>query len=412
VTEKTHGTRMRPIKETIPISEALRLVDEASRPIDRTSKIPLEEANGRTLATDIVANRDVPPFNRAAMDGYAVVAETTADASRYKPTRLQCIESVHTGRLPTLRISPGECTEIATGAPIPDGANAVVMVEQTNRQGLEVEIFSAVTPWQHVGQQGGDIVTDQTVLRTGELLTPSRVGSIAALGMAEVDVYDQPRVAVLCTGDEIVSPGQPLEPGQIYDINRFTLSAVIAEHGGVALTFPIAGDSLEALSIAVDHVIANRTDLLVFSGGSSVGERDLTLDVLRLKGTVDFHGISVKPGKPTAFGHIGTIPVLGMPGYPTSCLSNAYLLLVPLLRRMAHLPTYRPQTISVPAAHRFTSTNKRHQLYSVRVVSGAAVGAFTSSGHITSMSKADGYIEIPEGQDIVEQGENVDVTLF
>ena len=412
MTEQAHGTRMRPIKDTIPISEALRLVDAVSRPIDRISRIRLEEANGRTLANDIVANQDVPPFNRAAMDGYAVVAETTTAASLDKPAHLRCIESVHTGRLPTLRISLGECTEIATGAPIPDGANAVVMVEQTHRQGSEVEIFSEVKPWQHVGQQGGDILTDQTVLRAGELLTPSRIGSIAALGIAEVDVYDQPRVAVLCTGDEIVSPGQPLAPGQIYDINRFTLSAVIAEHGGVALTFPIAGDSLETLSMAVDRVIANRTDVLVFSGGSSVGERDLTLDVLRLKGTVAFHGISVKPGKPTAFGQIGSIPVFGMPGYPTSCLSNAYLLLVPLLRRLAHLPLHQPRTISVPAAHQFRSTNKRHQFYSVRVVRGTAVGAFTSSGHITSMSQADGYIEIPEGQDVVKQGENVDVTLF
>ena len=406
------GTKMRPFRETIPIDEALRIVDDTARPIERTARVALAAANGRVLAAGIAADRDVPPFDRAAMDGYAVVAADTAGAGREHPARLRCVATVHTGQVSTRAIGAGECIQIATGAPIPDGADAVVMVEQTDRRGDDVDVFTAVHARQHIGRRGADIATGQTVLRPGDLLTPSRVGSIAALGIAEVEVYDRPLVGIVSTGDEIVEPGRPLAAGQIYDINRFTLGAVIAEHGGVAAAHPITGDSIVALGAAVDAIIAQGTDILVFSGGSSVGERDLTRDVLRQKGDMAFHGIAVKPGKPTAFGRIGSTPVLGMPGYPTSCLSNAYLLLVPLLRRLAHLPPHRPRTVSVPAAHRFASVGGRHQFYSVRVVDGAAVGAFKASGDITSMSQADGYIEIPMGVDAVEEGEQVDVTLF
>ena len=176
------------------------------------------------------------------------------------------------------------------------------------------------------------------------------------------------------------------------------------------MSYPRVADTIDALEAAVDSCSAN--DLVVFSGGSSVGERDLTLDVLERKGEVLFHGIAVKPGKPTAFGRIGGTPVLGMPGYPTSCLSNAYMLLIPLLRKLAHLPPHRPRTVSVPAAQRFVSTTGRHQFYTVRVENGQAVAAFKASGDITSMSRADGFVEIPAQTDIVEAGEIVEVKLF
>ena len=402
---------MRPIRETIPIDEALSIAHEAALPIERTVQVALAEANGRVLASTVTATQDVPPFNRAAMDGYAVVAEDTFGASRQDPRVLRRVETVHSGSVPTRVLTAGECTQIATGAPMPDGADAVVMVEETEPGANdEIRVFIPVYPRQHVGRQGADISSGQTVLEPAVVLTPSRVGAIAALGLSEVSVFDKPTVAILSTGNEIIEPGQPLGPGQIYDINRFTLGAVIEEHGGVAVRHPTAADTLEALETAVDAALTH--DVLVFSGGSSVGERDLTLDVLERKGEVLFHGIAVKPGKPTAFGRIADTPVLGMPGYPTSCLSNAYMLLVPLLRRMARLPSHQMRTVSVPAAQRFVSTTGRHQFYTVRVEGGEAVGAFKASGDITSMSDADGYIEIPAQTDIVEKGEVVEVKLF
>ena len=412
MSEGSGGTAMRPIRKTIPIEEALRVVRDGARPLDRTVRVGLPDAAGRVLAADIVADRDVPPFDRAAMDGYAVVASDTFGAGRQEPARLRCIETVHTGMVAARRLGPGECIQIATGAPLPEGADAVVMVEETARDGAQVQVFAPVHPRQHVGRRGADIAARQSLLRRGDHLTPSRVGSIAALGIADIAVYDRPRVGLVSTGNEIVEPGRPLAPGQIYDINRFTLGAVVAEHGGVPVPYPITADSLPALGEAVDDIIAQGTDILVFSGGSSVGERDLTLDVMRQKGSVAFHGIAVKPGKPTAFGHVGETPVLGMPGYPTSCLSNAYLLLVPFLRLVARLPPHRMRTVTVPAAHRFVSTPGRHQFYTVRIVDGAAVGAFKASGDITSMSQADGYVEIPLRTDVIEEGEPVEVALF
>jgi molybdenum cofactor synthesis domain-containing protein len=313
--------------------------------------------------------------------------------------------------MPSRAIAPGECTEIATGAPLPDGASAVVMVEETERgAGGDVRVMMPVYPRQNVSRRGSDLAAGSVVLVPGQTINPSRVGALAAAGASDVAVYARPVVAILSTGDEIVEPGRPLGPAQIYDINRYTLSAIVNTHGGVPQVLAAPADDLADLTAALEGAAA--ADIVVFSGGSSVGEKDLILDVLRRCGEVLFHGIAVKPGKPTIFGRVRGRPVLGMPGNPTSCLSNAYLLLTPLLRRVARLPGHQPRTLTVPLARRIVSTTGRHQFYTVTVVDGAAVPAFKASGDITSMSQADGYIEIPARTDIVEAGEAVEVRLF
>jgi molybdenum cofactor synthesis domain-containing protein len=404
-------TTVRPIRETIPLDEARALLVEASIPIERTERIAISQAHGRVIARAAVSSVDVPPFDRAAMDGYAVIAADTFGASSFEPKALACIATVFTGQVARERISRGTCIQIATGAPLPDGADAVVMVEETEKgSGGEVRIQTPVYPRQHVGRRGADIAAGQTLFSTGDVLTPSRIGALAAMGLTEVDVFARPRVAILSTGNEIVAPGEPLGPGQLYDINQSTLAAIVSAHGGVAVVYPTAADSLEALHAAV--AATEGDDLLVFSGGSSVGERDLIIDALGAMGEVVFHGIAVKPGKPTAFGRIGRRPVFGMPGYATSCLSNAYMLLVPMLRRIARLPEYHPRVVRLPLSRRVVSTTGRHQFYTVRIEDGRAVPAFKASGDITSMAQADGYIEIPAQTDIIEAGEMVDVKLF
>jgi molybdopterin molybdotransferase len=402
---------MRPIKDTIPLEEARAIIASSIALIDRTELVPIVEANGRALAHDVTSDRDVPPFPRAAMDGYAVVAADTFGASRFEPRTLRVIEKVYTGQVPTKSVAAGDAVEIATGAPMPHGADAVVMVEESERSGSgEVNIFTPVYPRQNVGKQGADIVIGQTVLRRGDVLNPSRIGALAALGIISVEVFAKPRIAILSTGNEIADPGAPLQPGQIYDINRFTLSTIIAEHGGMPVPHRTAQDTIEDLERAIDACLEE--DVLVFSGGSSVGERDLILDVIGRRGELLFHGIAVKPGKPTVFGVVGGKAVFGMPGYPTSCLSNAYMLLVPALRRMARLPAREAQSVRLPLAQRIVSTTGRHQFYTVRIADGQAIPAFKASGDITSMAHADGYIEIPAQTDIVEKGELVDVKLF
>jgi molybdopterin molybdotransferase len=376
---------MRPITSTLAFADALRTVIDAARPIERTETLPLLDADGRVVARDVRASGDVPPFDRAAMDGYAVIAGETTGASASAPRSLRCVDRVFSGHLPARGLAAGECMEIATGAPMPAGADAVVMVEETARDGDAVRFLSGVTPRQNVGRRAADLAAGDTVVSAGQVLTPSRIGALAATGVTRVEVFARPTVALLSTGDEIVQPGTPLAPGQIYDINRFTLEAI-------------------------DQ--ARQEDLVVFSGGSSVGDRDLILDVIARRGELVFRGVAVKPGKPTIFARLGQTSFFGMPGYPASCLSNAYMLLVPFLRKMARLPAWEPRTIDLPLARRVVSAAGRHQFYTVRVASGRAEPAFKASGDITSMADADGFIEIPAAVDIVEAGTVVTVKLF
>jgi len=402
---------MRPFGKTISLEDARAIIERAIHPIDRTEVLPLQQANGRVLAQDVVSTVDVPPFSRAGMDGYAVRAEDTAGASRTTPRTLRRIETIYTGQMPKNQVGPGECAEIATGAPMPDGADAVVMVEETDIDDRgSVSIFAQAAPRQNIGRQGADIEKGQRVLQPGTLLNASRLGSIAALGLTEVAVYEKPRVAILSTGNEIVDPGQPLAPGQIYDINRVTVSGVVSDNGGIPIPYRTASDTIDDLSRAVDECLEQ--DVMVFSGGSSVGERDLILDVVASRGEMLFHGIAVKPGKPTAFGRIEGRLFFGMPGYPASCLSNSYILLAPALRRLARLPQQIARTLTLPLSSRVVSAPARHQFFSVRVENGLAVPAFKASGDITSMSQADGYIEIPADVESVAAGTPVQVTLF
>ena len=403
--------RMRPFDDVISLDAARAILDATGAPITTVETIMLSEANGRVLASDILAESDVPPFSRAGMDGYAVRAGDTRGASRSAPRMLTKVGTLYTGHVSPLKVGEGECIEISTGAPMPSGADAVVMVEETDSDDSDVvRIFVEAQPQQNVGLQGADIQTGQLVVAAGELVNSSRIGALAAVGRVSVDVYDRPRVAILSTGNEVIDPGQPLKPGQIYDINRFTLAAVVSDNGGLPIVYPPAPDTLDALTEALDELV--NCEIVVFSGGSSVGERDLIRDAVAARGKMLFHGVAVKPGKPTGLGVVNGKPVFALPGYPTSCLSNAHMLLVPMLRRMARLGPKITKTLMMPLAVRVTSAVGRHQFYTVRVEKGVAVPAFKASGDITSMSRADGYIEIPAHADAVQAGTPVEVTLF
>jgi molybdenum cofactor synthesis domain-containing protein len=212
------------------------------------------------------------------------------------------------------------------------------------------------------------------------------------------------------TGSEILDPGAPLGDGQIYDVNRFTLTAIVSAHGGLPDVHRPVADTLEALGAALDACAG--ADIIVCSGGSSVGDRDLILDLITARGQLIFHGVAIKPGKPTVFAALDGAPFFGMPGNPTSCLSNAYVLLVPFLRATARLPPHAPRIVRAPLARRIVSSTGRHQFYTVKLRDGAAFPAFKGSGDITSLSQADGYIEIPADRDGVAEGTIVEINLF
>ena len=211
-----------------------------------------------------------------------------------------------------------------------------------------------MTPQQNVGRQGADISASQVVVSAGEMLNSSRIGALAAVGAAQVDVFERPSVAILSTGNEVVEPGRSLKPGEIYDINRFTIAAVVADNGGVPIPHPPAPDTLDALiSRRSNRCLAS--DIVVFSGGSSVGERDLIRDAIAARGRLLFHGIAVKPGKPTGLGIVREKPVFALPGYPSSCLTNAHVLLAPMVRRIARLPPRIDRTMTLPLGGRVVS---------------------------------------------------------
>jgi molybdopterin molybdotransferase len=402
---------MRPFKSTISIEDARELLRAGVRPIPRTEQLPVFQATGRIAAADLASTMFVPPFSRSAMDGYAVIAEDTRGASRERPVHLRIVDRVFTGAVPSHVVERGTCAEIATGAPLPEGADAVVMVEETARvDASHVAICAEAAPKQNIGRKGADISPGDLVVKRGDYLNPSRVGAIAAIGCSHTQVFAKPRVAILSTGNEVIEPGKPLNPGQIYDVNRFTLGAVVESHGGIAEMHAPARDTVEALHASLDACLD--ADVIIFSGGSSVGDRDLLVDLIAQRGDMIFHGIAVKPGKPTMFATVDGRPFFGMPGNPTSCLSNAYILLVPFLRATARLPLYAPRTVTATLGRRIVSQANRHQFYTVRLNGPVALPAFKGSGDITSLSQADGYIEIPASEHTVEEGALVEVTLF
>jgi len=403
--------KMRPLKSLISLEECRKILFSHLHPVDKTERVPLIKANGRVLAKDVIAPINVPPFDRAAMDGYAVKAQDTYPAKAMRPVELKLTASISAGEFSKKKIREGECIQIATGSPLPQGADAVVMVEDTEKEGENVvKFYRPVHPGANVSSVGEDIKKGQKVISKGDLLTPAKLGVLAALGERGVEVFVKPRVVIISSGDEITSPGEPLEEGKIYDVNSFTLLALVEENGCEAILAPRLKDDVKSILEGLKKSLSG--DLIIITGGSSVGERDLIREAVMQMGEILFHGIAVKPGKPTLASLIEGKLILGMPGYPTSCLTNGYGLVVPLLRRLAHLPPKREVVIKAPLSRRITSTLGRHQFLPVKIDKGWAVPVFKESGAITSMSEAEGYIEIPANVDLLEKGEEVEVKLF
>ena len=414
---------MRPFADTITLDEARRLIHEAVAPLVRHETIALDRADGRVLAEDVVAPMDQPPFDRSAMDGYAVRAADVAGASRGVPKVLRLIGRAYTAEPFAGTVAPGDCVEIATGAPIPDGADAVVMVEDTGRPGSadwpapawldsadQVLVLAEARPGQHAIRRGSDMRAGDVVVRAGQAITPSRLGALAAIGRDQVQVIGKPIVAIFPTGNEVVRQGQPLPLASVYDVNSFTVGALVARHGGIAERHAPVPDTVEAVAAALDA--ASGADVVVLGGGSSVGERDVVIDAVAARGDVLFHGIAVKPGKPTLFARIGRQLVFGMPGNPTSCLSQAHVLLMPALRQLAGLPPIDPPRVRRRLASAVSSPANRHQFLPVRIEGDLAVPTFKGSGEITSLSQADGYVEIPVGVARLDAGADVEVVGY
>ncbi len=400
---------MEPFKLLVSHEEAKKIILRTCIPTERIEKIPIDEAAGRVLASDVKADRFVPPFERSAMDGYAVIAEDTYGADE-REIYLELDGVIHAGEVSAQEVRHGHCVQIATGSPLVSGANSVVMVEYTERHEDRILVTKPVYPGANVSKKGEDIEEGDLVLTAGAWLTPAKIGTLAALGWTEVEVYTSPRIAVIPTGEEIVTPGDNLNPGQIYDVNSFTLETILRANGAQVDRFGIVGDDYSALKDTIEKAL--QYDMVILSGGSSVGEKDLLAGILADVGEVLFHGVQIKPGKPTLYGVAQNTPVFGMPGYPTSCLSNAYIFLVPAVRQMARLPPEHQNTVFAKISKRLVSASGRQQFLTVRIRNEIAYPVYKHSGAITSMATADGYIILPVNLDVIEEGETVEVILF
>lgn len=407
-------------RQLMTFEEAKKVVNEQLKlKPSGEEEISLLEAYNRVLAEDVVASIDIPPFKRSTVDGYAVKAADTFGAEENQPAQLRICGSVSVGEQPKIKVNPGEAAEIVTGAPIPEGADAVVMVEDTDSEGGLLRVYRAVTRDENVMKKGADIKKGETALKAGQVLGASEIGVLAALGRSKAKVFKAPVVAVLSTGAEVTEPGKPLPAGKIYDINAYSLSAAVLENGGKPVYLGVIPDDKAALQAALKQALAS-ADMVITSGGVSVGPRDLTpqtIDSLGEPGLL-VCGIAVKPGKPTTIALIGEKPVFALPGHPASALLIFHLLVRPVIQRMAGRTALEPTKVKAVASTRMFSAKGRRTFVMVKLKSDTLKGLIAvpvetgASGAITTLAKADGFVEIPENQQFIDSGEEVTVTLL
>ncbi len=412
----------RDLAEPAAAHEAIASLDLTPAP----EPVPLSEARGRVLAERIDAEIDVPGFDRASMDGYAVRARDTFGAGEADPVELDLAGAVHAGETPSVAVEPGACAEISTGAVMPEGADAVVMVERTDEAGEEaIAIRTSVAPGDHVMAAGADVAAGARALGPGTRLTPREIGLLSALGVDEVPVRGTPTVGIVSTGDELVRPGEPLDPtrGEIYDVNSTTIAAGVAEAGGEPVFYPHAGDDYAEMERLLRRA-ADECDLVLSSGSTSASAVDVIYRVIEERGDLLLHGVAVKPGKPMLVGRLdradgGESAYVGLPGYPVSALTIFRTFVAPAIRKAAGQPEPRTATIEGRMAVRERYGEGRLRLMPVGVLD---VGENDSpplvypvdkgSGATTSLVEADGIVAVDPDTEYLDADEPVTVRLF
>jgi len=388
-------------KDRTRVAEALETVREAVSGHDRTERVALGRADGRTLAERVVAPAPVPGYDRAAMDGYAVRAEDTFGATGRSPTVLRESEGA---------VAPGEAVRVHTGSDLPEGADAVVMIEETERVGDDVEVFDAVAEGENVGEVGEDVAEGAELYEPGHRIRPSDLGLLKSVGVDQVTVYEPPTVGVVPTGEELVQrdPG----PGEVIETNGLTVSRMVDRWGGVASYRNVVDDDPNAIRAAIERDLAK--DVVVTTGGSSVGERDYTPEVVDELGEVLVHGVALKPGHPVALGVVEDTPVIMLPGYPVACIINAVQFLRPVMKLAGNMPVPSHPTIEARLDRKISSEPGTRTFARVRLreADGERVAEPTrasGSGVLSSVALADGWVVVPEEREGYDAGETVAV---
>ena len=393
------------LKTRTPFEAALDTFLTAIVPIEETEVTPIREARGRVVAHQIIAQRDEPNYRRAAMDGYAVVADDTLGASEHSPIVLGVGNSVRRG----------VASRVHTGSKIPDQADSVVMVEDTERLGDVVEVRAHVHPFENVGLKGEDIGRGDVVVEPGHQLRPADIGLIASLEVRDVTVYRRPDVAIIPTGEELVEKG-PLE-GEVVETNGLITALLVEQWGAHYRYRSIVTDARELIEAALLRDID--ADLILTTGGTSVGIRDLVPEAVRKLGKLLVHGIAISPAKPTALGLVENTPVACLPGFPVACLVASYAFVKPAVYRLAHFDHTFERTVTGTLASKVMGKPGSRTYARVAIRRGRVEPVMTSksgilpgSGILSSMAKADGFVIIPENVEGYDEGQQVEVVLF
>ena len=404
-------------RPVLSVEEALERILATVRVLE-PERVPILEALGRVLAEEVVADRNIPPLPNSAMDGYAVRA---ADVARV-PARLRVIAEAPAGRLCPVEVGPGSAVRIMTGAPIPAGADAVVPFEHTRvvqdsscpTADEWIEVLRETRPGANVREAGEDVRAGQVVLSPGRVLRPQEIGMLAALGRTEVAVIRRPRVAILATGDEVVPPWETPGPGQIRDANSYTVAAQVRRYGGIPLILGVARDEETLIREGVRRALAERADLIVTSGGVSIGDFDLVKQVLAAEGEMRFWSLNMKPGRPLAFGVVGGVPLVGLPGNPVSAMIATELFVRPAVLKMQGFTEWPWPELRARLADPIVRKDGRRHYLRVRLRETpdgweATLTGDQGSGILNSLVQADGLAVIPEDVDHLPAGAEVRV---
>lgn len=409
----------------VGVDEARERILAAFAPLPPVS-LPIVEALGLVLAEEIVAAAPVPPFPNSAMDGFAVRAADTVGASGEHPVRLRVAGEAPAGSAPAHRVEPGTALRIMTGAPIPDGADAVVRFEETDEvddpagrsrgTGETVAVRRAARPGENVRPAGEDVAVGDRVLAAGTALRPAEIGVLAALARVVVAVHRRPRVAILATGDEVVDPGAELGPGQIRNSNSPMVAALVRRCGGEPILLGVARDTTAELRAKL--AAARQADLIVTSGGVSAGDYDVVKHVLRAEGTVDVWQVRIKPGKPLAFGRVGGVPLIGLPGNPVAAAVAFEQFARPAIRRQLGHRDLGIPTVPARLLDRVENPGGRRHFVRVRVEADglggyvARVAGSQGAGVLTSLTLANGLLVVPEDLAVAEPGTVLPVQML
>src|SRR5687768_3158231 len=418
----------------LPPDEARALLlSHLPAPIIDSETIDVTSSIGRVLAADIVAPHPLPEFHRTAVDGYAVRASNTFGASDSMPAYLTLVGEVSMGEAPSFDLGTGQCALIHTGGMVPFGADAVVMLEYTqSAHENEIEIFRAVAEGENVIRLGEDVAEGQTVLAKGSLIRPAEVGGMMALGIVKVNVIRKVLVGLISTGDELVHPSQSPQPGQVRDVNSFTLAALVEKSGGIAKGYGIVPDTFDALTAAAVNALSE-CDVVLITAGSSASARDMTAEVIRSLGEpgVLVHGINTRPGKPTILGVCNGQAVIGLPGNPVSALVNGYLFVVPVIENVLGMLSKPKATLLARLTVNIPSQAGREDWWPVKLLRPEPIPAgadstsfpegkveyqadpiFGKSNLIFNLAAADGLLRIHPDATGLSAGEMVEVILL